>query len=137
MAEEETKKAAPMSQAAAVGDYTRYVQFMFVAGIALSTWLLVKIIDATWSVLGEPMSWVVISASVALSLGTALFLWRHARVKQLAYEVVTELSKVTWPTKKELYAAVVAVIIVSIIVSIILFFFDQFWSWATNWLYAL
>jgi preprotein translocase subunit SecE len=134
MADESAKKAP---QAAAVGDYTRYVQFMYLAGIGIAAWLLNKIIDTTWAAVGEPVTPIVLASSIILSIGAALFLWRHNRVRQLAYEVVTELSKVTWPTKKELYAAVVAVIIVSVIVSIILFLFDAFWSWATTHIYAL
>jgi len=134
MADESGKKAP---QAAAVGDYTRYVQFMYLAGIGIATWLLSKIIDTTWGVLGEPVTPIVLASSVILAIAAGLFLWRHNRVRQLAYEVVTELSKVTWPTKKELYAAVVAVIVVSIIVSIILLLFDAFWSWATTQIYAL
>ncbi|MFH1435084.1 MAG: preprotein translocase subunit SecE [Pseudomonadota bacterium] len=125
------------SQAAAVGDYTRYVQFMYLAGIAIATWLLSKIIETTWSTFGEPVSMAVIGASILAAVVSAVVLWRNKRVNQLAYEVVTELSKVTWPTKKELYAAVVAVIIVSIIVSIILFLFDTFWSWFTTLIYSL
>jgi preprotein translocase SecE subunit len=133
--EEEAKK--PVPTLAAVGDYTRYVQFLYLAGIAVATWLLDKIISTTWMTVGEPISAVVIGASVVISVAVALVLWKHERVKGLAYEAVTELSKVTWPTRKELYAAVVAVIIVSIIMSIILFLFDVFWSWATTKLYLL
>jgi preprotein translocase subunit SecE len=134
MADESDKK---VPQAAAVGDYTRYVQFMYLAGIGIAAWLLNKIIDTTWAAIGEPMTPIVLASSILLAVAAALFMWRHARIRQLAYEVVTELSKVTWPTRKELYAAVVAVVIVSVIVSIILFLFDAFWSWATTYLYAL
>jgi len=135
MAEEEPVTTA--QPAAAVGDYTRYVQFMYLAGIALATWLTAKIMSTTWMAFGEPMTSVVYPVSLAAALGLGVFLWRHKRVKERAFEVIAELSKVTWPTRKELYAAVVAVIVVSIVVSIILFFFDAFWSWATTKIYLL
>jgi preprotein translocase SecE subunit len=135
--DEEVKKPAPAQVVAAIGDYTRHVQFLYLAGIAISTWLLEKIISTTWMAVGEPISSIVIGVSVIISIGVALVLWKHERVKGLAYEAITELSKVTWPTRKEMYAAVVAVIIVSIIMSIILFLFDLFWSWATTQIYLL
>ncbi len=133
MAEEE-KKSTPI--VTAVGDYTRHVQFLYLVGIAIAVWLFNKLISATWMIVGEPKSAVVISLSLTLSIILAMVLWRHKRIRGLAYEAVTELTKVTWPTKKELYAAIVAVILVSIIVSIILFLFDIFWNWATTKIYA-
>jgi len=134
MAEEESGKIV---QQASVGDYTRYVQFLYLAGIGVAAWLLVKTISTMWGVFGEPMDIVVYVLSLGGAVACGLALWRNKRVHDLSYEVVTELSKVTWPTKKELYAAVVAVIIVSIVVSIILFMIDAFWSWATTKLYLL
>jgi preprotein translocase subunit SecE len=132
---EESPKITPVVSSAQ--DYTRYVHFLYLGGIALCIWLVNKIISSMWLAFGEPIKGVVIGLSILISLLLAFFLWRHERVKGLAYEVVTELSKVTWPTRKELYAAVIAVIIVSVITSTILFLFDAFWSWITTKLYAL
>ena len=56
-------------------------------------------------------------------------------VRTLATEIVNELAKVTWPTRKELSASTVVVIILSVIASIILGLFDFFWSWATDLIY--
>ena len=50
-------------------------------------------------------------------------------------EIVVELSKVTWPTRKELSASTVVVIILSVIASIILGLFDFFWAWCTDLIY--
>jgi preprotein translocase subunit SecE len=117
------------------GDYTRYVHLMYLIGAAVCAFILFKISNSVWFLLGEPNDFILILASLAASASLALVLWRHKRVNTLAFEVVTELSRVTWPTRKELTAAIVAVIIVSIIVSIILGIFDMFWSWVTDFIY--
>ncbi len=117
------------------GDYTRYVHLMYLVGAAVSAFILFKVSNSVWFLLGEPNDFILIVASLAVSAGLALVLWRHKRVNSLAFEVVTELSRVTWPTRKELTAAIVAVIIVSIIVSILLGIFDMFWSWVTDFIY--
>ena len=65
----------------------------------------------------------------------AVYLWRHPKVNNLAMEIVVELSKVTWPTRKELSASTVVVIILSVIASIILGLFDFFWAWCTDLIY--
>ncbi|MCP4601434.1 MAG: preprotein translocase subunit SecE [Proteobacteria bacterium] len=67
--------------------------------------------------------------------GLTVYLWRHPKVNRLALEIVTELSKVTWPTRKELSASTVVVIILSIIAALILGLFDFFWAWATDLIY--
>jgi preprotein translocase subunit SecE len=117
------------------GDYTRYVHLMFLVGGAVSAYILFKISNSIWFLIGEPNDFLLIACSVLASAGIAFTLWRHKRVNTLAFEVVTELSRVTWPTRKELTAAIVAVIIVSIIVSIILGVFDMFWGWVTDLVY--
>jgi preprotein translocase subunit SecE len=120
---------------AAPGDYARYVHLLYLVGAAACAFLLFKISNTVWFMLGEPNDFVLLTASVAIAAVTAVVLWRHKKVNTLAFEVVTELSRVTWPTRKELTAAIVAVIIVSIVVSIILGLFDLLWSWVTDLIY--
>ena len=43
-------------------------------------------------------------------------------------DVVSELKKVTWPSRKETYAATVVVIITLIILALILYLFDFVWG---------
>ena len=46
-----------------------------------------------------------------------------------ATDVVTEIKKVTWPTKKETYAATLVVIITLLIMGFILHGFDMLWGY--------
>ncbi len=121
----------------------KYVHAMFLAGMLLMGWLLVNVVESLWiflhlkfSGMPSPSSWLefVIGGGAAVVL--VLYLWRHPKVNRLAIEIVNELSKVTWPTRKELYASTVVVLVVSVIAAIILGLFDMFWSWATDFLYT-
>jgi preprotein translocase subunit SecE len=117
------------------GDLTRWVHLMFLVGGLMSAYILFRTSNAIWFLVGEPNDWILYAASIAASAVTAYVLWRNERVNTLAFEVVQELSRVTWPTRKELTAAIIAVIVVSIIVSIILGLFDMLWGWTTNLIY--
>jgi preprotein translocase subunit SecE len=126
-------------QAAAAFGLMRYVHAIFFGGAVALAWLLVQIVDTIWTRLNLGFSWMpapravgVIAIGAIAGLGVAVYLWRHPKVNRLAVEVVTELSKVTWPSRKELSASTVVVIVVSIIASIILGVFDMFWAWATD-----
>jgi preprotein translocase subunit SecE len=69
---------------------------------------------------------------VALAAGTAIFCYRHPNVKRLSDEVALELSKVTWPTRQETWAATLVVIVTVAISSLYLGLFDAVWLWASN-----
>jgi len=118
---------------------TKYVHVMFFAGALVVGWLFVKIIDNVWTSLNltftavpAPRYWWVIVAGGGLAAATAAYMWRHPKVNRLAVEIVTELSKVTWPTRKELSVSTVVVLVVSVIAAVILGLFDLFWSWLTG-----
>jgi preprotein translocase subunit SecE len=50
-------------------------------------------------------------------------------------DVVLELSKVTWPTRKETYASTIVVIVTSLIAAAVVGAFDFVWSYFTDLLY--
>jgi preprotein translocase subunit SecE len=117
----------------------KYVHAMFFAGALIVGWLFVQIVETLWITanleitwMPPPAYWMVILIGGGVAAILTVYLWRHPKVNRLAVEIVTELSKVTWPTRKELSASTVVVIIVSVIASIILGLFDAFWSWATT-----
>ena len=49
----------------------------------------------------------------------ALALYRNEKVSRVAHEVVGELAKVTWPTRKETQVSTIVVIVTSIIAAVI------------------
>lgn len=137
---EQTAQAGPAQAATTLG-LMRYVHAIFFAGAIALAWLFIQIVDTAWvrmyNVIGAipaPREWLTVAIGALGGFGLSFYLWRHPRVNRLAVEVVTELSKVTWPTRKELSASTVVVIVVSIIASIILGVFDMFWAAATDWI---
>ncbi|MDJ0766573.1 MAG: preprotein translocase subunit SecE [Myxococcota bacterium] len=121
---------------------TKWLHAMFYAGTLVVGWLFVKIIETTWTALNltfvwapPPKTWVAITAGSVGAIALALYLWRHPKVSRLSVEIVTELSKVTWPTRKELSASTVVVIVLSVIAATILWLFDFFWAWTTDLIY--
>lgn len=63
-------------------------------------------------------------------LGAALFVFflRHARVNTVMEEVVSELRKVTWPSRPEVVRSTSVVIVCIVIASAILGTFDMVWG---------
>ena len=63
---------------------------------------------------------------VPLIVGLAVFLFFQIQpsVRQLADEVVTEVKKVVWPAKKELYAMTSVVCVILIVSGVVLGLFD-------------
>ena len=120
----------------------KYVHAMFLAGALAFGWLLANIISSIWTSLNleftfvpPPSEFVAVLTGGAISVGVIYYLWRHPQVNRLAIEIVTELSKVSWPTRKELSASTIVVIVLSIIASIIMGLFDFFWAWVTDLIY--
>jgi preprotein translocase subunit SecE len=133
---------AEEKQVTATFGLMKYVHLTFITGAFAAGWLLTKIVSSIWTSMN--LAWIMVPAPSAVlsmiigagvSVSVAFYLWKHAQVNKLVVEIVTELSRVTWPTKKELYASTIVVIIVSIIASIILGAFDAFWSWVTGFIY--
>jgi preprotein translocase subunit SecE len=117
----------------------KYVHIMFLAGMVVVGWLLVMVVESLWTTLNlrftavpAPSLWMTLLIGGGASAVLTVYLWRHPRVNRLAVEIVTELSKVNWPTRKELSVSTVVVIVVSVIAAIILGLFDMFWSWFTT-----
>jgi preprotein translocase subunit SecE len=75
-----------------------------------------------------------IAALLALIIGVIAY--RNDRIYTLAYEVASELRKVTWPTKKETQVSTVVVIIMVLVSTLILGGFDAVWSAVTSSIYG-
>ena len=113
----------------------RYVHFGFFAAWFILTYVLIKIVDSIWNLALSSNDLIETGIAVVLAAGATLYAWRHPRVNNLAKEIATELSKVTWPTRKETSAFTVTVIVTTIIASVVLALFDMFWAALTGLVY--
>ena len=120
----------------------KYVHLVFFVGGVVFAWLLVNVVESVWTSLNlavvaipPPSGWKAIVIGTILSAGSTFYLWRHPKVNRLVVEIVTELSKVSWPTRKETSTSTVVVIVTSVIAAIILGLYDFFWAWATDLVY--
>ena len=113
----------------------RYVHFGFFAAGFILTYVLIKVLGSLWTRIAASNDFAVIGFSVVLASAATFYAWRHPRLNLLAKEIATELSKVTWPTRKETSAFTVTVIVTTIIASTILGLFDMFWAALTGLVY--
>jgi preprotein translocase subunit SecE len=114
----------------------RWVQFAFVAIAGLTFFLSDKLINYVWNFFQEPDGTLVTGISAIVGILTGYLLYRHPKVKPLADEVAGELSKVTWPSRRETWYSTVVVIVTSIIAATYLGLFDTLWSAFTDLIYA-
>jgi preprotein translocase SecE subunit len=103
----------------------------FVAG-CITAYLVHQIVEKAW---GEGHDSYATVAGVCAGIFAVVYGWRNRRVRTLAQETIDELSKVTWPTRQETYAATVVVLVTSIISALLIFFLDRFWNWMTDLIY--
>lgn len=104
--------------------YTGY----FVAGCIVA-YLTHQIIEKAW---GEGHDVIATVAGVVVGVAAVVWGWKNTRLRTLAQETLDELTKVTWPTRQETYAATTVVIVTSLIAAVVIFGLDQFWSWFTD-----
>ena len=113
----------------------RWIQYVFVVGAAFTLWFLDKVATLVWQNFAEPPSFVITALAAVISIGGTIAVYRNERAQHLVTDVVTELAKVTWPSRKETYASTIIVIITSLICAGIVGAFDFVWSFFTDLLY--
>ena len=59
--------------------------------------------------------------------------WSNGR--NFLHEVRNEMKRVTWPSRKEVYATTVVVILTSTFFGLYLWGLDLAFTWAVNWLF--
>ena len=106
----------------------RWVQFAYAACAITLAWFLIKLTGSVWTLLADTVDAVPEPNDTVIA-------YRSKRVHTFVVEVCVELSKVTWPTRKETWSQTIVVIIVSIIAAIILGLFDAAWSTITDLIY--
>lgn len=120
----------------------RWVQFSYF-GIAITlAWFLIKSSTAVWTILADSVNAVPEPSGTAIAAGSGLvamvssvIAYRSRKVHTFVTEVCVELSKVTWPTRKETWSQTIVVLIVSVIAAVILGVFDTIWSQITDLIY--
>jgi preprotein translocase subunit SecE len=115
----------------------RWVQFGFIAFAAIAFWLSDKIIFLIWDQFAEPDATLVAASAAVVGVVAAWYAYKREDTNTFAHEAVAELSKVTWPTRKETWHNTVVTVIVSIIAAGILFAFDATWSAITDLIYKV
>ena len=120
----------------------RWVQFAYAACAITLAWFLIKLSTAIWTILAdtvdvvpEPNATIIAVGAGLVALMTAVITYRSQKIHTFVVEVCVELSKVTWPTRKETWSQTIVVIIVSIIAAVILGVFDALWSQITDFIY--
>src|SRR2546423_3384588 len=66
------------------------------------------------------------------AFGTAFYLWKNAKSREVSFEIAAELRKVSWPGLAETRAATVAVIVASLIAAALPGLFDVIWQYLTD-----
>jgi len=115
----------------------RWVQLGFMAAAILLVWLYDHLISGIWYFFADPNESVVTAGAVVAGLVTAVILYKTAPVYGIVHGVSEELSKVTWPTRKETSSSTIVVIVTSIVAGLVLFLFDSVWAAVTDLVYKV
>ncbi len=115
----------------------RWVQFSFIAVALTVFYALDHLFTFTWGFFAEPDPTVVSGTAALIGIVGAFALYRHPRIYEWAHEVVSELSKVTWPTRDETYHSTIVVIVTSVIAALYTGIFDAVWSAFTDLVYKV
>lgn len=118
-----------------MGAIIRWVQVAFMAVALILFWLLDKIGTAVWQIFAEPNPTLVTFGAAVVSTVTTFTLYRNERINQISHDVLGELMKVTWPTRRETQAATIVVIVASIVAAVIVGILDAAWSKLTDVIY--
>ncbi len=95
--------------------------------------LLGKVFDFFWDLGRLPLldEWIVHPVyllSFGVSLGSTIWVRRSANINEFFNEVVVELSKITWPNRKETFMSAGVVSLLVMIASLALVTMDYLWS---------
>ena len=123
--------------------YMRFVYAAYMAGAMLVAFLAARGGHLLWyklgqwkPELGEPRDEAVYVAAGAIGVAVALYYWRKPEARQYATEVAEELSKVTWPSRKEVVNSTTVVLFYTIFATVFFALMDQFWKYVTDKIYS-
>ena len=84
----------------------------------------------------EPVDEVVVVLGGLIGVAVAVYYWRNKKVRTLIEEIAEELTRVTWPTRKEVTSSTTTVILATAFSTIFFALMDQFWLWVTKHVYG-
>ena len=123
--------------------YTRFVYAAYMGGAMLVAFLVAKAGHLAWyragqwkPELGEPTDELVYLIAGLVGVGVALYYWRKPTSRQYANEVAEELSKVTWPSRKEVTNSTAVVLFYTLFATVFFALMDQFWKYVTDKIYS-
>ena len=123
--------------------YQRYVYAAYMAGALIAAFLFAKIGHASWyrlgqwkTELGEPKDEYLFPVAGALGVAVAIYYWKKADARKYADEVAEELSKVTWPSRKEVTNSTTVVVLTTVFATVFFALMDRFWSFVTDKIYT-
>jgi preprotein translocase subunit SecE len=121
----------------------RFVYAAYFAGAIGIAFIMSKALDFAWYRLqtyrpsiGEPRDEVVMPVSALVGAGLAVYYWVRTRARELAEQVATEMSKVTWPSRTEVTNGTFVVIVTTVISTVFFALMDKFWGFVTNLVYG-
>lgn len=144
---EEAGKADDAAREAAASPlqlgYTRFVYAAYMGGAMLVAFLVAKAGHLAWyrlgqwkPELGEPHDELVYLVAGLVGVSVALYYWRKPTSRQYANEVAEELSKVTWPSRKEVTNSTTVVLFYTLFATVFFALMDQFWKYVTDKIYS-
>jgi preprotein translocase SecE subunit len=143
-AADEPREASPVGVASPTQLGTRRFVYAAYFGAAIAIAFLVsKVLDFAWVKLqayrpavGEARDDIIMPISALIGAGAAVYYWYRTRARELADEVATEMSKVTWPTRTEVTNGTVVVILTTVVSTVFFALMDKFWGFITNLVYG-
>ena len=123
--------------------YMRFVYATYMGGAMLIAFLVAKMTHLAWyrlgqwkPDLGEPKDELVYVVAAMIGAGVSLYYWRKPESRQYATEVAEELSKVTWPSRKEVTNSTTVVLFYTLFATVFFALMDQFWKYVTDKIYS-
>src|SRR4029079_14086176 len=105
----------------------------YMAGALITAFLAAKIGHASWyrlgqwkPELGEPKDEPLFPVAGLHSVFVAVYYWRKPEARQYATEVAEELSKVTWPSRKEVVNSTTVVLFYPLFATVFFALLDLF-----------
>ena len=123
--------------------YMRFVYAAYMAGAMLVGFLVARGGHLAWyragqwkPELGEPRDEVVYLVAGVVGIAVSYYYWRKQSARQYATEVAEELSKVTWPSRKEVVNSTTVVLFYTLFATVFFALMDQFWKYVTDKIYS-